>query len=382
MKRLRPFHLLFALVVMCGLFFSRTPATHGFIVRTSTTTNRLIDVIDKPQWRIGYNFTVGCPAAFRKTEAELKEMILKSAQVWLEPLRKRYPERQFTDDFLLVRMPDVEVCKSEVFHNLIDEVDLRVVFECRDDFARSFFVAAAKENKAVPGVCMSEGKDGGARRHIFPILVHEVGHAFGMHDTYVTLSPNQRNTGGLARTAGRQPSSVMASMVCFERPDQIAEDDKNGIIWLYKWLYEDQPEKDCFFPDYHFVRGPSGGCEPKYPLIFEAKHGCFAIVEMILRDDPTLDLNARDSSGFTALHHAVQRLDTKMVELLLAKPGIKVNLLNTHKRTPAQLALTLHQRHLVKMINAHPSSKLPPIAWDVAPKGKLTTTWGHLKKKY
>ena len=385
MKRLRPFHLLFALIVMCGLFFSRTPTTLGFRAYTYTTTNKLLDVIDKPQWRIGYNFTVDCPAAFRKTEAKLKEMILKSVQAWLEPLRKRYPERQFTDDFLLVRMPDVEVCEreGEVFHNLIDEVDLRIVFDCIDGFNRSFFVFAAKENKAVPGVCIRkiEWVDEFLMRSTFDSLVHEVGHAFGLLDTYV--EGPRLSTGGLAQTTGRHPSSVMASMTCFERPDQIAEDDKNGIIWLYKWLYEDQPFKDCFFPDYHFVPGfHDGGCEPKYPLIFEVKHGCFATVERILGDDPTLDLNARDSSGFTALHHAVQRLDAKMVEALLARPGIKVNLLNTHKRTPAQLALALHQRHLVKMINAHPSSKLPPIAWDVAPKGKLTTTWGHLKKKY
>lgn len=381
MKPLRPFPLFFALIVMCGLFFSRTPITHGFRAKVFTTTNILLDVIDKPQWRIGYNFTVGCPAAFRKTEAELKEIILKSVPVWLEPLRKRYPDKQFTDDFLLVRMPDVEVCKSEVFHNLIDEVDLRIVFDCSGDIGESRYMAAIKENKAVPGICMRVPGEIGehAMRATFSTLVHEVGHAFGLADTYV--DPPRVSTGGLAGTTGRHPSSVMASMVCFE-PGQIAEDDKNGIIWLYKWLYEDQPFKDCFFPDYHFVPGWPGGCEPKYPLIFEAKHGCFPSVELILGDDPRLDLNARDSSGFTALHHAVQRLDAKMVEALLAKPGIKVNLLNTHKRTPAQLALTLHQRHLVKMINAHPSSKLPSVAWDIAPKGKLTTTWGHLKKQY
>lgn len=201
-----------------------------------------------------------------------------------------------------------------------------------------------------------------------------------MGDTYVR--PRAVSTGGLSKTEGRQPTSVMAGMTCFE-PGQIAEDDKNGIIWYYKYLYEDQPLKDCFFPDYVWVEHEFyGGCEPKHPLIFEAKHGCFPTVEMILREDLKLNINARDSSGFTALHHAVQRLDAEMVELLLAQPGIKANLLNTHKRTPAQLARALKQKHLEKMIKAHPSSKLPPIAWNVAPKGKLATTWGHLKKKY
>ena len=380
MKRLRPSHLLFALLVMCGLFFSNISTTHGFRPNTFTLSTKLLDVIDKPQWRIGYNFTVDCPAAFRKQEAELKEMILKSVKVWLQPLRERYPDRQFTDDFLLVRMPDVEVCESEVFHNLIGEVDLRIVFTCKE--GRTLAMAADKKNKAVPGVCMEEviGPDEKSMRRFFSILVHEVGHNFGLHDTYV--DGPRVSTGGLSRTSGRQPSSVMASYTTVES-GQIAEDDKNGIIWLYKYLYEDQPFNDCFFPDYYFVRGWYGGCEPKYPLIFEAKHGHFLTVELILREDPKLNINARDSSGFTALHHAVARADLKMVELLLAQPGIKANLLNTHKRTPAQLARALKLFHLAKVINAHPSSKLPPIAWmDVSPKGKLTTTWGHLKKRY
>ena len=115
MKRLRPFHLLFTLIVMCGLFFSSTPTTLGFSGSIFESTTILLKVIDKPQWRIGYNFTFNCPAAFRGKEAELKEAIIKSVQMWLEPLRERYPDRQFTDDFLLVRMPDVEVCEHEVF---------------------------------------------------------------------------------------------------------------------------------------------------------------------------------------------------------------------------------------------------------------------------
>ena len=47
-------------------------------------------------------------------------------------------------------------------------------------------------------------------------LVHEIGHAFGLADTYVgsrkrATSP-RISTGGLKRTLGRQPPSVMASV--------------------------------------------------------------------------------------------------------------------------------------------------------------------------
>ena len=259
---------------------------------------------------------------------------------------------------------------------MLGEVDVRIVFDCNWNRGRSFAYRGNKRDKAVPGVCMTNMGGGQIDDFVFVIefllygLVHEVGHTFGLDDTYVDkqLRPLEVSTGGLAGSVGRQPASIMVTSECFWGQGQIGEDDKNGIIWLYKYLYEGHPENDCFFADYHFVRVPIVGCEPKHPLIFEAKHGCFSTVVNILQSDPTLDINARDSSGFmalhhavqrldteivkallaqpaldinardssgfTALHHAVQRLDTEMVKALLAKPGIKVNHLNTHKRTP------------------------------------------------
>ena len=77
MKRLRTLHLLFALVVMSGLFFNITPTTHGFSAKTLKALPILLDVVHKPQWRIGYNFTVDCPAAFRKKEADRMEQKLR-----------------------------------------------------------------------------------------------------------------------------------------------------------------------------------------------------------------------------------------------------------------------------------------------------------------
>ncbi len=90
----------------------------------------------------------------------------------------------------------------------------------------------------------------------------------------------------------------------------IAEDDKNGIIWMYKTLHEGQRDGDCFFPDYLHVerrRGDKfgGNCEPRYPLIFGVRHGGEDNVRDLLRDGPNLEHNARDSFGNTALHYAV-----------------------------------------------------------------------------
>lgn len=374
-------NLLLTMVFGGYLFWSLPSTTQGFIARAGIF-NMLVQKVHEPQWRIGYNFIFGCAAAFEvKGEDKLKAAITKTLQVWMQPLRERYPNKVFTDDFIFVRMPDMK----ERFDNreAREQVDLRITFDCKPAVVGGTGVLVS--SIVSPDVYMREGTDLDNNRFL-SVFAHELGHAFGLADTYVR--GNRVSTGGLTKTEGKQPSSLMADAHGVFRLRQFAylrEDDKNGIIYLYKYYHEDHPAGDCFFPDYVSVEArlkTHQACEPRYPLIFEAKHGNFKTVEQILKDDPTLDINARDASGFTALHHAVQQGSVEKVKALLAKTGIKVNLLNTHKRTPAQLARILKQTQIAKMIEAHPSSKHPPIAWDVAPKGKLTTTWGHLKKKY
>ena len=95
-KHLQKIKGILVMMVMCGLFFSVPSTAQGFIARTSKALDILLDKIDRPQWKIGYNFTADCPEAFRQQEAQLKEAITKALQTWLQPLRARYPNRQFT----------------------------------------------------------------------------------------------------------------------------------------------------------------------------------------------------------------------------------------------------------------------------------------------
>ena len=186
------------------------------------------------------------------------------------------------------------------------------------------------------------------------------------------------STGGLARTEGKQPSSIMAGLPGLQHPrpfPYLKEDDKNGIIWLYKYYHENQPAGDCFFPDYVPIRA----CEPRAPLIYEVKHGAIQNVLTILRDDPNLDLNARDTTGNTALHYAVRRGQVEIVEKLLKQAGIKVNITNKKGRTPAQLARRIKRRDMARLIEAHSTAKLPP--WSVEAREKLATIWGQLKQR-
>ena len=373
MTRWKKINLFFIGMLVGCLLFSIPSTTQGFVATTIKKLGLLMKRIDKPQWKIGYNFTVDCPAEFREQEEQLKETITKALQTWLQPLREQYPDREFTDDFVLVRLPDVAACQDNFMP--LRELDTRITFDCNG----KGFSFAARSLGAAPDLCIRTKEKAATDRVIVYTLEHELGHAFGMEDTYIRN--HLLSSGGLAHTMDKQPASVMAvnfRHVLFP-PFGLGEDDKNGIIWLYKYLHEDQPAGDCFFSDY--VAKGNGRCEPNYPLIFEAKHGVFQTVQQILTDDPTLELNARDSQGMSALHYAVQRGSAEMVKTLLAQAMIKVNLLNKDKLTPAQLARELRQVNLAKLIEAHPTAKHHPIAWSVSSKWKLTATWGALKRK-
>ena len=121
-------------------------------------------------------------------------------------------------------------------------------------------------------------------------LVHELGHAFGLADTY--QRPGfMRSRGGLDWTAGNQPASgwqwratstPSTAATRMKTAVIISEDDKRGIVWLYKYFYEDLASDDCFFADYVMEEEPRG-CIAKYPLIFETKHNhpsvCVAVAQ-------------------------------------------------------------------------------------------------------
>ena len=377
--KLRRKSLLLTVVFGGSLFLSMPSTTHGFIAMAGIF-NILVKKVHEPQWQIGYNFKLGCAAAFEvKGEDKLKAAIIESLQVWLQPLRDRYPNKVFTDNFIFVRLPDVAKCFE--YLEIYEQMDLVATFECQIAPSR----ASVGGIQVTPKVCIRRGTDINDK-HFLNSLAHELGHTFGLADTYARGAVV--SAGGFTLTEGKQPSSIMAVLPGAARPLQfpyLKEDDKNGILWLYKYYHEDHPKNDCFFPDYIPVKArlkTHQACEPRYPLIHEVRFASDVLVEQILRDDPTLELNGQDASGFTALHHAVQRGSVEIVKLLLAKQGIKANLLNTHKRTPAQLARILKQNQIAKMIEAHPTANWQPVAWDVAPKGKLATTWGHLKKKY
>ena len=352
-----------ALILSACIVRNSLPTKERFIAAAGIF-NLLVKEVHEPQWQIGYNFTTNCPAAFKRREKELQKEITKALQVWLQPLRALHPDKDLTKDFRFVRQADIAQCFAEEAARR--QVDTRITFACQAGAS-----VAMLSGVVAPDLCIRKTAIDADFRFL---LTHELGHAFGLRDTYIL--PPLPSTGGLERTAGRQPAAIMSAMLA-----KVSDDDSNGIIWLYKYYHENQPAGDCFFPDYVATQAllkTHSACEPRYPLIFEAKHGTLVTVATILRDDPHLDLNARDTGGNTALHYAVPR-GSKMVGALLAQAGIKVNITNKQGRTPAQLARRLKLVKLAKLIESHPTAKLPP--WNVEARGKKAVIWGEMKRQ-
>ena len=87
-----------------------------------------------------------------------------------------------------------------------------------------------------------------------------------------------------------------------------------------------------------------------------------------------INVNAQAKDGMTALHHAVRHELTEAVEALLAHEDILPFLRDTQGHSALQIARENKLDGMIRLLLEH------PLTLPVNPKGKLATTWGHLKK--
>ena len=195
--------------------------------------------------------------------------------------------------------------------------------------------------------------DVGAR---FGSLVHELGHAFGLGDTYVGRREDEPSVskGGINYTIGTQPASVMAMhMLIHHTGKSLSEDDENGIVWLYKIVHEGWDDEDCLYPNYQFEESPDG-CVPKWPLLFEIRQGHEVFANRILDEDPNIDVNAQNATGFSALHYAVKDNHSQFLNRLLNHRDINVNLRDETGSTALFWATKLGLYGVTERILKHP----------------------------
>ena len=314
----------------------------------------MIDKVHELHWDIAYKYADDCPPEKRNNDAALTAAVTEALQIWLQLLRD-YTPRPIVNDF-----------RYRLNANR-NAVDFDINFFCV--IGASF----AAVGDVVPHIELHEGTE--INPPFMRSLVHEMGHIFGLADTYLRFEDwgkPEFDKGGPDSTKGTQPGAIMSGLSKFHKGGGLlGRDDKVGIVWLYKRRYEGLGLRDCFFPDYELEKEPLG-CRPKYPLIFGLKHGAEVVAILILRGDEGLDVNVRDADGMTALHHAVLNNYTKVVRALLQRADLRYYK-NNDGKTPLQLATALGLNEIAALIAAHPK------ALAVDAKRTLTTTWGALK---
>ena len=371
MKLLKKMRYIFSILLVVSLLFSVTPIVHGFMAyeHHGVRYRNLAWRVHRKHWDISYRYGNDCSADQKRNPQELEQAITKALRMWLAPLRP-LTKRPIVNDFRYHLNADLA------------EVDMRITFECKISF--SF---ARLNNRKNPDIVLREGTEVPL---IMSSIVHEIGHAFGLTDTYVGNNITGTDdfpisTGGLKETIGTQPPSIMSAHLDVGRDiTKLGEDDKRGIIWLYKYFFDGLADDcflpdgsrrffpqecdynflaidDCFFSDYVFEEYPPG-CVPKYPLIFEVKHGLPKYVLQLLEEDPQIDVNTQDDAAMTALHYAVMYEKEEVVKTLLAHKDIKPSLKDEQGRTPLDIALAAGHTAIIEMF---PAIELPRRKEDV-----------------
>ena len=375
-----PTHLCLTLALAVYLCLVTLPATEGFITFDHRTReefkrkrNNLIRRVHKAEWVIGYRYMDNCPPEARKNGKAIEEAITTSLRAWLQPVRELNTGKPVVDDFRYV--PDLVIpIEDEAERKLYDLV---IFFYC--DFGQSAALVGADET-IPPTIKLHRGTV--VDNHFKFSLLHEIGHAFGFLDTYRRNIPGEEfqvSRGGLLRTIGHQPGSVMSGMNV-PRPilSSISQDDANGIVWLYKFYHENLALEDCIFPDYELEKSPDG-CRPKYPLIFEIKHGDENLAIKVIREDENTDINAKDKTGATALDYALAKGYNRLVDRLVIHPKFDVNVRNVEGSTPLFWAAKRGDYGLTERLLKHRAIDVNIRDTDGTAPLKVASTGGHTR---
>jgi len=264
MRRVVDLILVVLVVLACGRETqSSTPSFMAFEHEHGgqyTYINMLIDHVHDETWHIPYSATV---------ERNFEPAISAALQMWLQPLRDT-GARGIVDDFEFHPHAE-EAYPSDVPW---DEVLFRVVFSTESRGAKKgeYVLPYVPKGTPVPTLQpdqlprlyvyeVEQSKEDFVTDFLFMfVLVHEMGHAFGLADTYQVA-------GGAGRR-GNQPVSVMSAdyhaVLASGNEVKLTDDDVKGVVWLYKKHHTESiaSSSDCHFNDYQHETTPAG-CVPK-----------------------------------------------------------------------------------------------------------------------
>ena len=178
------------------LLLSITPAAQGFIALEHERGWRpdiMVDKVHELHWDVAYSYDYECRPEKRNNDKALTAAVTEALQMWLQPLRD-YAKRPIVNDF-----------RYRLSANR-HAGDLTIIFRCQQ--GRS---GAAIGRGIPPYINLSAGIK--VTPAFMSVLVHEMGHTFGLADTYLPVGDwgnPELDKGGDDATKGTQPSSIMA----------------------------------------------------------------------------------------------------------------------------------------------------------------------------
>ena len=273
---------------------------------------------------IRYGFAPGCGSKY--SDAQVERDISRVMRLWLSALRdwpERPSSRVIVDSFTYLKGTASDLRQSSggrSYRNLSSTEggsDLDIVFYCKRGRAFIFYA------RNPPQIHMYEKANG---RYSLATLTHEIGHAFGLTDTYVEYERtrtgrlveaehrwrhNQSDCGS-QKIIGCQPLSVMNVHTWLIEDSAIAlgKDDVAGIKWLYRYLLTGNVACPLDF----ISEINTGGCIPKDPLAFAMKQGDIDNTIELLAERG-LPIDTQDKKGNTVLHYAAQRAASHGIDL-------------------------------------------------------------------
>lgn len=327
------FALLFVIIAGCKLVHPVADKKFSTYVQSGREyANRDINLIRKvhyPKWKICY--AINCPDASIDQEVikvthrqKYEKAITQALQTWLQPIAELTNKK-------LVGSNNQDF----VYKYYGKEIDST----CKMDKLKDTLSTNAGDGEHVLQITFAGSRRGfhfkgqvqtpclhNALSHA--ILLHEIGHAFGLLDTYTKFDKV---------TYGLQPPAIMSDKYIRNVDLALAEDDINGVQWQYRYYHRENLKQgvrpveltDCPFRNYEYVQTSEGGaCRPRHILMHNLKqahlvekmHGDLFYTYEVLSDlimslhivgnnkqggahDP--DINYQDKTGNTALHYQV-----------------------------------------------------------------------------
>lgn len=286
----------------------------------------LIKIVHEKKWHISIKYDNGVNFTKDKKK-ELEKTVEEALRVWLAPVRE-YSKKDVVDDFEFIEKNPPHFRRYQK-RKPQKPVDLEIAFKNR--LGKSYFVSRLTDGLGMIRMYKEIEIPSSADSHVpqnasdysWNTLLHELGHAFGLLDTYPGLLSiygwGRKSTGGSWDTSGKHAESIMSGSVSFSigKRAELTYDDKIGIQDLYRYYvlgYKDK--RECSSEEFKWDKD-SAGCIPKYPIIFAAKHGDKLTLLSILLSDPSVNVNETDPLGNTALHEAVMRGKDNVVGILL-----------------------------------------------------------------